>query len=824
MSHVARIFSDVHNYNLKLSKKNPQSLLTFDCRSPSMDIPAITTRSTCRVCYSDKLTPVFSLGNLYVSNFIAKEDMHKQVKAPLDLIFCENCTLLQLKHTAPQELLYSGFYWYRSGVTETMKKALRDITTKIEKKAKLKEKDIVLDIGSNDGTLLRTYTIPNLVSVGVEPAKNLADEGKKGLSHFINDFWTIQNYNKAMNGKRAKVITAIGMFYDMEDPNQFIADIATALRDDGIFIAQLMCLKNMIDTNDVGNLCFKPDTIILGDNKIMSDVTKGNFAIGKNGTLVKVNSTMKRAYKGDMIRIKPKYLQEIVATPEHPILIVKKEFLRNECHQIRDKIGSYKPEWVNARDMRRGDWVVVPKLKHNKKISSLDLTKHNRIDSRGYRNGLLEFPLTEETAWLLGMYIAEGHIGGQKDNPYINFTLHTKEKSIRSRIDTIFSSLGYTISTVYPNNRKSMEVRVTCAALSRALTEWVGRGARNKMIPDFIMLAPQKIKKSFIQGLFEGDGYIKGKKIHYHTSSKVLALQVQLLVASFGGLLGISYVKPYKRIIRGKPVNSKDSWQLRGTSPELSNLFDLNHKTKKFRHVFPYHDYYLVPVKQVSKEYYDGVVCNIETSDHSYLVSNAVVHNCHEHLEFYSFASLEFLFNKHGLDIFDIEINDINGGSYRVYARRKDSSVKQSPAAAKRIAKVKESEKDLNKKEAFLEFYNRLEENKKRCVDFIAAEKAKGKRIWVYGASTKGNTILQYYGLTDSVIDAASERSPEKWGRYTVGTMIKCVSEEEARKANPDYFLVLPYAFFNEMYEREAEWRAKGGKFIVPLPKFRIVK
>jgi hypothetical protein len=74
------------------------------------------------------------------------------------------------------------------------------------------------------------------------------------------------------------------------------------------------------------------------------------------------------------------------------------------------------------------------------------------------------------------------------------------------------------------------------------------------------------------------------------------------------------------------------------------------------------------------------------------------------------------------------------------------------------------------------------------------------------------------------VIEAASERSPFKWGKYTVGTMIPCVSEKEARSVQPDYFLVLPYAFFNEMYGRETEWREKGGKWIVPLPEFRIVE
>ena len=93
----------------------------------------------------------------------------------------------------------------------------------------------------------------------------------------------------------------------------------------------------------------------------------------------------------------------------------------------------------------------------------------------------------------------------------------------------------------------------------------------------------------------------------------------------------------------------------------------------------------------------------------------------------------------------------------------------------------------------------------------------------MYGASTKGNVILQYYGLDSNLIEAAAERSPWKWGKYTVGSMIKCVSEKEARAANPDYFLVLPYAFIDEFSKREKKWKNSGGKFILPLPKFRVI-
>ena len=98
----------------------------------------------------------------------------------------------------------------------------------------------------------------------------------------------------------------------------------------------------------------------------------------------------------------------------------------------------------------------------------------------------------------------------------------------------------------------------------------------------------------------------------------------------------------------------------------------------------------------------------------------------------------------------------------------------------------------------------------------------RGKKVYVYGASTKGNTILQYYGLDNKLIKAAADKDEQKWGKFTVGTLIPIVNEDRARK-DADYFFVSPWAFFDTFYKREKDWLKKGGKFIVPLPKFRIV-
>ena len=212
-----------------------------------------TTRKTCRVCDSEKVTPIFSLGNLYVSTFVkSKED--EVVRAPLELVLCQDCGLLQLKHTAPQELLYTRHYWYRSGINPVIHKDLKEITQVARKMVKLGKEDIVLDIGANDGTLLKYYP-KSLIRVGCEPASNLVSELSKVTPWVIDDFWSYDIWQKMFADKKAKVITAIGMFYDMEDPNQFIRDATRALDERGIFIAQLMCLRPMLEKNDLGNIC-----------------------------------------------------------------------------------------------------------------------------------------------------------------------------------------------------------------------------------------------------------------------------------------------------------------------------------------------------------------------------------------------------------------------------------------------------------------------------------------------------------------------------------------------------------------------------------------
>lgn len=214
----------------------------------------------------------------------------------------------------------------------------------------------------------------------------------------------------------------------------------------------------------------------------------------------------------------------------------------------------------------------------------------------------------------------------------------------------------------------------------------------------------------------------------------------------------------------------------------------------------------------------------------NYLVSmleqNAFDNIGHEHLEYYSLYALEHLLSKHGLEVFDIELNNINGGSFRTYIRNAGANTKSLPGSENRLKEVRQKESDLGLDELkiYEDFSARVNRLKDRTYNFIKEETQKGKTVYLYGASTRGNTLLQYYNLDNKFIKAAAERNPDKWGKFTVGTSIPIISEEQARKEKPDYFLVLPWAFVKEFVKRESEYLKNGGKFIVPLPEFEIIE
>ncbi|MFH1750952.1 MAG: class I SAM-dependent methyltransferase [Candidatus Micrarchaeota archaeon] len=207
------------------------------------------------------------------------------------------------------------------------------------------------------------------------------------------------------------------------------------------------------------------------------------------------------------------------------------------------------------------------------------------------------------------------------------------------------------------------------------------------------------------------------------------------------------------------------------------------------------------------------------------LEQNAFDNICHEHLEYYSLKSLEYVLNRNGMAVFDVELNDVNGGSIRTYIRHSGGKPSIPGGAAQRIEKMRTKERDLrlDEKGPYEAFARRVEAIKEKVFYFIRNEVANGKKVFVYGASTKGNTLLQYFALDSKLIAAAAERNPDKWGKKTVGSLIPIISEEEARAKKPDYFLILPWHFLTEFTQREEPFLKAGGKFIVPLPEFKII-
>ncbi len=206
----------------------------------------------------------------------------------------------------------------------------------------------------------------------------------------------------------------------------------------------------------------------------------------------------------------------------------------------------------------------------------------------------------------------------------------------------------------------------------------------------------------------------------------------------------------------------------------------------------------------------------------SMIDSNSYDTICHEHLEYYGLKQIYLMAEKADLKILDVEFNDVNGGSFSITAALKANPLPECTQLVQ--SKIEEEEKSgLYSAQTFTDMMKRVELHKKSVLNFFAQADSDKKTVLGYGASTKGNVLLQYCGITSRELPCIAEVNEDKFGAFTPGTSIPIVSEATARKMNPDFFFVLPWHFRAGILQREKAFLDAGNHFVFPLPEFSVV-
>ena len=218
----------------------------------------------------------------------------------------------------------------------------------------------------------------------------------------------------------------------------------------------------------------------------------------------------------------------------------------------------------------------------------------------------------------------------------------------------------------------------------------------------------------------------------------------------------------------------------------------------------------------------DGVFLLEQVNLLSIIKKNIFDTICHEHLEYYSSKVIVNMMLQNDLRVFNIKHNDVNGGSSQYYICHKSSKFPKNKEKIKKILSY-ENKYKLDKVKTYINFKKKINFIKYDLINLFKKIKKNKKTIHGYGASTKGNVLLQYFNLKE-YIDYIAERNPQKYNKYTPGTKIKIISEKKSRDLKPDYYFVLPWHFKKEILIREEKTIIEGSKFIFPLPKITIVK
>jgi SAM-dependent methyltransferase len=208
----------------------------------------------CRNCKSKKIDQIVNLGNQALTGKFPNSKSHSIRKTPLILVICNKCKLVQLYHSLKNSFLYNLDYGYETGINNTMRNHMKQVVQEIKNLKNLKKDDIILDIASNDGTLLNNFS-RNLITIGIDPILNRFKEKYKKINFKISKFFSFKEIKKLKLQKKIDVITAFSVFYDLDDPNKFLQDIKSSLDKKGIFIMEQSNLALMIKQNSFDTVC-----------------------------------------------------------------------------------------------------------------------------------------------------------------------------------------------------------------------------------------------------------------------------------------------------------------------------------------------------------------------------------------------------------------------------------------------------------------------------------------------------------------------------------------------------------------------------------------
>ncbi|MBI4163572.1 MAG: hypothetical protein HY512_01805 [Candidatus Aenigmarchaeota archaeon] len=366
--------------------------------------------------------------------------------------------------------------------------------------------------------------------------------------------------------------------------------------------------------------CVLPNTIVHKNpsTDVIENIQIGDKVLALDGKYHEVYEVLKHRHQGEMFVIKSKCFGESVTTPEHPVLIVK-----------REKFGhhnkTFLQEWTEAEKIKKGDYLIYPIPKTTEDLDEIELPLDKKLMNRKSKNLPHKISLTSDLLRVFGYYIAEG----SAHNRHLNFTFNIKEKKYVEEIKTLFKKTFDLVATVKEIVEKStLDVNIHHTPLIRVFEQWFGNGAQNKKISHFLMLLPKQKQKELIKGMWRGDGYVGRKKAGYKTISKLLTEQLKMLLLRQGIVPSISVNRAYKNHKQSYniEITGKRNLERLASILEIKVGFDIQERYP--RYVLT-DNYVYMPVRSVETFNYNGLVYNLEVRDvQSYVTENAILHNC----------------------------------------------------------------------------------------------------------------------------------------------------------------------------------------------------